>query len=216
MKNERKYFILIGRSRSGTTITHNILKECEFVDITNQVHRFDEGLIPESNKMIVGDKIETPSLEYLEKLKQNDQFSFIHIIRDGRDSVASGMALRRREPFIRRLLGLSKREWKSLDPRINSAHWARLVRRWQSFRETLPSKRFLELRYEDYIENPGINSEKMAVFLGIEVQELVQIEYRLIQPKVAHWGRYLDIIPNWEDTFDADAIMLLREYGYIT
>ena len=199
----KQKFILFGRSRSGTTITFKILNEHPDINITNQAHRYlKKGFTG-------GDKIETPSLATFERLVKNKDFKFIHIYRDGRDSVSSGMRMNK-------VFGPEYRLWKDMNPKINSKDWADAILRWQEAKIFILKERRVDIKFEDYLDNPGKNSDLIASFLEIGGDKLVDIEKRLIKPKESHRGYYKKWVSDWEKTFHPDAIKTLKLLGYVS
>lgn len=207
MTTDNLYFLLFGRSRSGTTVTYQILNNHPEIDITNQAKRFNQGIFPTEYPQILGDKSETLTSEYFERYIKIPNFYFIYIIRDGRDCVASGMRMSK-------IWKNNPRDWKSLNPLINSADWAKKIRHWQSIRKKLSKNRYIELKFEDYLINPDINAKKLAYFLNVDVSKMVASEKKHIKKRKTHCGYYLKYVPDWKNTFDKDAIELLSEYGY--
>ena len=195
-------FILCGRSRSGTTITYEILNKHPEVNITNQAKNFP------SPDFEGGNKTSTPSITVLNELAKDPEFKFIFIYRDCRDSVTSGIK-------IREFWNKSYREWKDPNPGINSGHWGRSMKRWFTFKKTLEPEQYLQLRFEDYIDDPWVNGELMAEFLGVDPAKMQEIERELIVPEKMHVGDYVNYVPDWERTFDPLAIEMMKEYGYI-
>jgi len=195
-------FILCGRSRSGTTITYEILNKHPEVNITNQANRYFD---PDFEG---GDKVGTPSTQVLNELAKDPEFKFIFIYRDCRDSVTSGM--KKGKVWLG-----GYRQWKDPNPRINSEHWGKSMKRWFTFKKTLEPEQYLQIRFEDYIDDPWVNGELMAEFLGVDPAKMQEIERELIVPEKMHVGDYVNYVPDWERTFDPLAIEMMKEYGYI-
>jgi hypothetical protein len=89
------------------------------------------------------------------------QTRFIHIIRDGRDVVAS--LLRKRHP--------DGRPWVDFE----GAHrkWTTDVERGCAFGRSLPPARYFELRYEELIRDDEALARRLFEHLGIEIHDLV-------------------------------------------
>lgn len=199
----KQKFILFGRSRSGTTITFKILNKHSGINITNQAHKCLK------KDFIGGDKIETPSITTFELLVKDEDFKFIHICRDGRDSVSSGMRMNK-------VFGPEYRLWKDMDPKVNSKDWADAIFRWEEAKVFIPEERRIDIKFEDYLDNPCKNSELMTNLLKINKDELIKIEKSLIKTKESHRGYYKDWVSTWEKTFHPDAMRALKLLGYIS
>jgi hypothetical protein len=199
----KQKFILFGRSRSGTTITFKILQAHSEINITNQAHKYLD------NDFFGGDKIETPPLNKLERLSKDKDFKFIHIYRDGRDSVSSGMRMNK-------VFGKEYRPWKDMNPKINSKHWADAIFRWEEAKKFIPQERRIDIKFEDYLDFPGKNSEFIADLLVIGKDELVIIEKKLVKPDESHRGYYKKWVPDWEISFHSKALEALRLLNYIS
>lgn len=195
-------FILFGRSRSGTTITFKILNKHSDVNITNQAHKYFK------DDFTGGDKVETPTLKMFKKLVEDKDFKFIHIYRDGRDSVSSGMRMNK-------VFGPEYRLWKDMDPKVNSKDWADAIFRWEEAKVFIPKERRIDIKFEDYLDNPCKNSDLIANLLKINKDELIKIEKSLIKIEKSHKGYYKDWVSTWEKTFHPDAMRALKLLGYI-
>jgi hypothetical protein len=77
---------------------------------------------------------------------------FIHLIRDGRDCVAS----------------LREMPWYSLDTYHAVANWAEAIDFGRHNAARLPEDSYYELRYEDLTADPETELKKLCVFLGEE------------------------------------------------
>ena len=100
-----------------------------------------------------GDKSTPGSFHYLYRLSLVFPHArFLHLIRDGRACVASSV----RAGFFDRDYVLSARAWKA-----NVSACRRLGRR------IADPRRFLEIHYEDLVENPGESVDKICGFLGL-------------------------------------------------
>ena len=199
-----KKFNINGRSRSGTTITHRILNSHPDIQCLNANNlQFKDEYYDGKSKWF-GFKSGTPLLENV-----NVSFKYIHIVRDGRDSVSSG--IRRTKS-----LGYHKSPWRSPDPTINSEDWAEHYFRWERIKaEILPPGSWLDIRFEDYIDVPGKNAVIMANFLDVDERSMVKAENKLISLKESHKGYHVEWVPGWKKTFHPDAIKALELLGYI-
>lgn len=79
---------------------------------------------------------------------------FIHIIRDPRDVALSAINM-----------GWAGNVWTGLDVWLNSENL------WQQFKPTLSSEQYLEVKYEDLIENSVETLTKICNFLGTDFSE---------------------------------------------
>ncbi|MBO3747080.1 sulfotransferase [Streptosporangiaceae bacterium NEAU-GS5] len=77
---------------------------------------------------------------------------FVHLIRDGRDCVAS----------------LKEMPWYHLDSFHAVTNWAEAIDFGRRNRERLPDDAFYELRYEDLTAEPELELKKLCGFLGEE------------------------------------------------
>ena len=206
-----------GRSRSGTTITQQILNSHPKIQLVNEKHIYtrssdvDELLKKEKKlydgkSLFFGDKHGTPPLEQF-KIQIPLNIKYIFIYRDGRDSVSSG---------IRRKRGDGKIGWRSQNLKVNSKDWADYYYRWQEAKsDIIPPDSWCEIKFEDYVDRPGKNSTIIADFLDMDGKKLIKCEKNFIKEGRAHKGYYTEWVPNWEKEFHPDAIKVLRLLGYI-
>lgn len=192
------YLWVIGRSRSGTTITWKLLNKHPDITLSNQSRVFVKGNRPTGDTIYIGDKTGIPE-KFLRDIK------YIHVYRDGRDSVASGMRMNY-------VFGKRWQPWKDMNPYKNSKDWADSINRWNKTKIDLD---YLDIKFEDYIDYPEKNSKLMAKFLEVDNKPLIKAESSLIDIKQTHRGCYKKWCPNWEETFHPDAIELLKELYYI-
>jgi len=80
---------------------------------------------------------------------------FVHLVRDGRDCVASLKGMR----------------WWHLGTVGAAATWAHSVDCARRAERRLPAGDFLEVRYEDLVAEPRVALERLAVFLGEEFED---------------------------------------------
>jgi hypothetical protein len=140
---------------------------------------------------------------------------YVHIVRDGRDAALSMLAMTRKPRFnLSRPRGVGD----------FACAWRREVRDAQRFGRTHP---YLELRYEDLVEQPESHLREVCAFLGLEY-EPGMLEYhrredpslyadhpRLAQPPVRDarsWRK--EMRPADAELFEAIAGDLLAELGY--
>ncbi|MFC6080688.1 sulfotransferase family protein [Sphaerisporangium aureirubrum] len=79
---------------------------------------------------------------------------FVHLIRDGRDCVAS----------------LKEMPWYTLDVHHAIANWAESVDQGRRLARTLPAGSYHELRYEDLTADPAAELARLCAFLGEEFE----------------------------------------------
>jgi len=107
-----------------------------------------------------GDK--TPSymqeLDLLERVFPEAQY--VHLVRDGRDTALSLVAMRRRPRFnLARPRGLA----------TFASQWRLEVERARELGRRIP-ERYHELRYEDLVREPQAELERVSEFLGLEFE----------------------------------------------
>lgn len=86
---------------------------------------------------------------------------FIHIVRDGRDVVASLLAASRSWG----------RRWAPTGPRSATQMWLAHVRAGRAARELVGSERYHEIRYEDLFSRPEESLTGVVDYLGLEWSE---------------------------------------------
>jgi len=140
---------------------------------------------------------------------------YVHIVRDGRDAALSMLAMTRKPRFnLSRPRGVGD----------FACAWQREVRAARSFGRR---RKYLELRYEDLVEQPESRLREVCAFLGLEY-EPGMLEYhrredpslyadhpRLAQPPVRDarsWRK--EMRPADAALFEAIAGELLTELGY--
>lgn len=77
---------------------------------------------------------------------------FVHLIRDGRDCVAS----------------LKEMPWYTLDSFHAASTWAEAIDAGNKLRKTMPEDSYYELRYEDVTDDPETEMKKLCYFLEEE------------------------------------------------
>jgi hypothetical protein len=71
----------------------------------------------------------------------------------------------------------------------------------------------LVIRFEDYIDNPGLNGEKINSFLGITGMEMC--EKQTINIHNTHKGYYKNINLDWQKNFSEKTKQLMKRFNYI-
>jgi hypothetical protein len=79
------------------------------------------------------------------------QARFIHLVRDPRDVARSSIPM-----------GWVGNVW------YGAEYWLQPVARWQQLRDTLPRDRWLQVRFEDLIQDPSGELTRICHFLGVE------------------------------------------------
>jgi Sulfotransferase family len=170
------------------------------------------------SKARFGDK--TPSymehLDLLERVFPGAQY--VHIVRDGRDAALSFAAMRRRPRFNwARPRGLG--DFACL--------WDHEVREARRFGSTVVGGRYIELRYEDLVADPGRHLREICGFLELEFEPemleyhrgvdagVLQDHPRLAEPPSAGASNWREQLPPRDaERFEAIAGSLLEEHGY--
>lgn len=86
---------------------------------------------------------------------------FVHIIRDGRDVA----------------LSLMNRGWGQSDFVTAIRFWREIVEWSRKMGAMLPQERYMEIRYEDLLENPEFVLKQVTRFLGFEYESTMVHEY---------------------------------------
>lgn len=133
------------------TDAEQLLAECREPTLAGMFSAAFRLLAKHQGKPRWGDK--TPeyarNLPVLESLFPAAQY--IHIVRDGRDVA----------------LSMEGRFWGAKNIHTAALDWQLSVVRCDAFGRTLPGHRFLELRYEDLLTEPGRTFEGLVGFLGV-------------------------------------------------
>ena len=74
------------------------------------------------------------------------------------------------------------------------------------------AKRSLVIKFEDFIEHPGMNSKKIEEFLGLTGFESLEKEAFLKES--SNMGYYNSLFPNWRDYLTEDLIEFADVLGY--
>ena len=195
-------FIIMGRSRSGTTLTHDILKDYG-IPMDNLGGKSKEI---ESLDFEGGIKVSTPIIPMMDRLIKSD-VKVIHIYRDGRDCVCSAMKKARDKG--------DNGTWRLKDPYAGSKSWADCLDRWKYLEERNDSADVLNVQFEDYISYPSCNSDLMSWFLGLDCDKLFKCEKKKVRKDMANIGRWKEELPDWEDVFHPNALKWLKVLGYV-
>lgn len=160
---------------------------------------------------------------------------FLHIVRDGRDAAlshadkpwlaAASAGSGRREPGGY-LWGPYPRFWVEPDRRAEFATTTDLHRciwAWRRHTESalangarLPAARYLEVRYERVVTDPGASATQIASYLGLSAADATGFGDRLRQANpnsVGRWRTELD--PAGTEAIEGEAGQLLRRLGYL-
>lgn len=98
-------------------------------------------------------------LSFLDRLWPHARF--VHILRDGRDVVASALTAYMADRGWRRTSEVPSVE-------ANATHWARQVRAARAYAAKLPSGRYLEISYEDLTVDSAAVLARVLRFVGLE------------------------------------------------
>ncbi len=212
MSRTRVY--ILGRSRSGTTILRKLLSGVDGVCITNEKSiytkpareiRLTEALLFCDHHSVFGDKGGDMTIpDRLRSLGLPCKYIFIY--RDARDSVASG---------IKKSRGVVRDWWNTADPTKGSRDWAMIMRQWEDARSRIKESDYIEIRFEDFFDRPTENERKLATFLNINCQQIVNSVSNHMRLADAHIGRWRSDIPNWREVFVDDAQQIMKERGYV-
>lgn len=140
---------------------------------------------------------------------------FVHLVRDGRDCVAS----------------LKEMPWYSLDINHAIANWAESVDQGRRLARSLPSGSYHELRYEDLTSDPEGELTKLCAFLGEEFDPSMcepqrvapvavptrKVWHRNTRNEVsqARIGSWADRLEPWEAALCEHVLSRrLRDHGY--
>ncbi len=128
---------------------------------------------------------------------------FIHVVRDGRDVALSGFE----QPFGEKNVFTAARAWKAAMDKV------------QAFAGSIPQRQFLEVRYEDFLAEPGDCFEKLIEFLEIDPQDgqlakaiTESVRGELKVGNTEKWRRRLS--ERQIQRFDRLAADALSHYGY--
>jgi Sulfotransferase family len=216
-------YVRHGDMRSRTAAAHLLeaLKSEKLIwqFCQNVSHKADEGLcrllaharedvVHRHGKMIWGNKSPFMLTEFPRIAHLMPGVRFIHVIRDGR------------------AVALSRYERRNLPLKLAIHTWKQMILKGQIDGEILGLKRYLEIRYEDLINNPAPVLGRVCTFLGVEFEErmldLSQAETtaqpnayvrpKLDQDKAASWKEKL--LPQQIERLEAIAGDLLQALGY--
>jgi LPS sulfotransferase NodH len=159
---------------------------------------------------------------------------FVHIVRDGRDAaashleqpwlLASSLASGRREPGGYRH-GPDARFWVEPDRRADfesTTDVHRVIWSWRRHTEAaldgrgLPAARYLELRYEDLVQQPTALADRLADFLDLDSEESrAGLRAAMAHAQATGVGRWQERFSDAElAVIDAEAGDLLRRLSY--
>ena len=131
---------------------------------------------------------------------------FIHIIRDGQ---AAAMSLCHVDFWDNMPLWWDGRTTKEYlregeDPLVLAGrHWQKTVMAARSTAKDLPSTRYMELKYEDFVSQPAEKMNQMQTFCELVPDSAFQIEL--------HHNPVKNLNQRWSDSFSDQAIRRLDE-----
>lgn len=191
------HLFLVGALRSGTTMLRlmidnhpSITFPGEFEYVTPMIS--DEGNFPEledyynylksdrgflMDQLIINSNLDFPDLcnSFLTQRQHNRQTPiigstvhhhfnrlpfvwpearYIKLIRDGRDVARSFISM-----------GWAGNVWKGVE------HWIEVEIQWHSFKSTLPKNFWIEVKYEELLENPEMQLTRLCNYIGVPFRE---------------------------------------------
>ena len=140
---------------------------------------------------------------------------FVHIIRDGRDCVAS----------------LKRMPWWTTGSIAAISRWVQAMNMAKRARAELRPDQYYELQYEHLVANPREELEKLCDFLGEDFAEIMLEHHRAVPdatPEYKKWhsrtseavstkamGQWADQLEPWEQSvMEAVGGKYLQQYGY--
>ncbi len=239
-----KPFFLVGAERSGTTLVRLMLshhpliawvEEFEYaVDLVEEGGRFpplaeyydwlETHRIFQSTPFVIDRQLDYPRLvdSFLWQKREKEgkpivgatvhrnfdripyiwpSAAFIHLIRDPRDVARSCIDM-----------GWAGNVWYGVD------RWLEAEYTWNRLREKIPPDRYVEIHYEDLIENPVTVLSKICHFMGVEYDEAMlsypkDSTYSL--PNASLVGQWRKKLSNFEiQLVESKVGDLLVERGY--
>jgi len=136
----------------------------------------------------------------LDMLNVGMVFKFIMIYRDGRDVAVSGVRHNRN----------LKPPWSNSHVE-NIAAWQERIDGWLKVLNDNTISDHCILRFEDYIDNPGKNEEKVARLLGVKNIDLESG----FSSKKSHSGYYKHMWKNWRKEIPKESLELLEKLNYL-
>lgn len=161
------------------------LLPADTLDVQEELRESASGLLSGPGSLLV-DKNPKHSLRIEALSAIFPAAKFVHIIRDGRDAVASLMFRNRGEEWGH----LKIPGWRDLLKRypqenhLRCAHqWRESVRIAREAGATLGDERYHELRYEELVEHAGVTMDELLRFLGLESDSGVSAAVARIQDR---------------------------------
>ncbi len=155
-------------------------------------------------------------LDLLERVFPGAQY--VHIIRDGRDAALSFVSMRRRPRF----------NWARPRGLYDFAcSWRQEIEGARTFAATSVPGRYLEIRYEDLVDDPETHLRAICSFLGLHFEPAMLEYHRMVDParledhprlaeppkkNVRRWQK--EMRPADIEVFEAIAGKLLDALGY--
>jgi protein-tyrosine sulfotransferase len=128
-------------------------KERSLARIIDEVFKtYTSEKFPEAKQWGDQSPIHTFSLPYIQKVFPKARY--IHMLRDGRDVISSYMIKRNTN--------------QSHDLNEAIYRWKTSIKRTKELKKSIPSNRYLEVRYEDLVRQPEEELRRVSQFLGIE------------------------------------------------
>lgn len=166
----------------------------------------EQAPITDKGETLFGDKYPP----YCEQLPQIECLwptaKFIHIIRDGRDVVASAL-----QAFV------ANRGWRRMTelPTVQSiaANWATMVRTALDHGRRLSKERYCEVRYDELCREPAQVLERVFHFLGVDPGDTPRLAGERVRSSRS-WQQSLSEDERDEFEACAEAAQLNAELGY--
>jgi len=119
-----------------------------------------QNMVSENGKEIYGDKYLDNKDNIFKLATLHSNVQFIHLVRDGR-AVAKSM-----------------RNRAYLDMYVSMNDWKREIMKMKILREILPKDRFVEVRYENILQEPEKEIRRICDFLNIQYEPtMIQLEH---------------------------------------
>lgn len=169
------------------------------------VRAVEAALLP--GYQVVGDKGYTPGVlksSFFKKFANLLSLKVIFMYRDPRDTFTSIGRNKANYPY--NVL------WAE-DPRRHSIQWIGNMRSWFQVKEdgVMP---YLEVRYEQLMEEPRIVLRRVAEFLGLKSAGPLVGSFKKRVEKLDHIGYWQELYPQMEAELHPDIFPIMEEYGY--
>lgn len=130
-----------------------------------------------------------------EVLKICPDAKFIHIFRDPRDVAVS----------------MNSKDWGMGDMRRNLQWYKAKMDRWESIKPKIPKEKYIEIRFEDLINDFSDELERICAFLNISIQDEM-LSMDVSKHNIGHWEKNISKVE--EKMISTDFHELIKKYGY--